>query len=835
MKIILPLFLALSVFCTKLQAQEIIVSGKLTDASTSEPLPFAPVFILGEQIGTTTDFDGNFELVLEKHYDSIVFSYMGYVNAIKPLSKKTKQVFNVVLEEDFASLNEIVIKPGENPAHRIIKAAQKKKSLYDQENYQSYQYESFNRIQLAVDNISDKFKKRKIFSAMEPLFDTISSLSGENSTPVLPVFISESISDYYFNRDPRRTKEIIKGSKVNGVGVGDDSYISQLLGSTFQRYNFNKNNLFILDKNFVSPISSQSLSYYIFILKDSMILDGKKTYKIDVIPRNKRDLVFEGSIWIADESFALKRAVLEITDEANLNFIEKLKIQQDNQEVAPGVWLSVKNRVLIDIAELTENTLGFIGTYYGSNQNFVVNEPKPLNFFHEKVEVLPDATYKDEIFWDSSRHDKLTQSDEKIYLMVDSFKNQPLIKTYVQWVELIIEGYQKVGEGKIELGPYANIINFNQLEGFRFNFGFRTTPKFSNRWKFRAYGAYGLRDERFKYFGSAKYIISQKKWSRVGLQVKDDVELIGVTDQNYGTSILFDALSTFGAINLNRGEEINLWGEFELFKGYTQTISFRKKHYYFYPYGRYNFHYIAGNNNGIPIIRSDFDNTTIQLKGRFSYKELFIIRNLERVSLGNLKAPVVTVNYTKSLPNFGGDFNYQQGSIHLYQSNSFFNLGSYLYHFEIGKTFGKAPYPVLNVMRGNESIASSSTAFNMMNFFEFVADEYAYLQYEHNFDGLLMNRIPLVKDLKLRSFIYTKMAIGSLNSENLDIIPASDNEGRAVTPIGTFRNDIPYIEAAYGLENIFRLFRVEFIHRLTYLDNERARPFFVKGTVVVKF
>jgi hypothetical protein len=810
------------------------ITGRILDGETGDPLPYVTVMFVGTTTGTTSDFDGQYSLTSEIYADSIKVLYIGYAGETKPFVFGVNQEINFTLFPAAGMLGETVIKPGVNPALRIIKLAQQNRKKYNINKLESYEYESYNKVQLAVDNISEKFKKRKIFDAMEPLFDTISSFQSDSSLPVLPVFVSESLSDFYYLKTPRRTSEVIKGSKINGVGVGDDSYISQMLGSTFQQYNFNDNNLYILDKDFISPISITALSYYIYDLVDSVYLDNIKCYQINVYPKNPKDLVFKGTIWITDTTFALKQLALEITKDANINFIEKLKIQQEITEVAPNAWVPSKLRVLIDIAEITDNTLGLIGLYYNSNENIRVNTNRKIKFYDTKLVILEDAHKHSAQFWDTARHEKISQADIHIYKMVDSLKSQPIVKTYVDVLEVVVEGFYNFG--KVEVGPYYYLLGWNLLEGARSRLTLRTTEDFSKKWRFRGYGAYGVSDKQWKYLGSAEYIFNRDKWFKLGVMYKKDVEQIGVTDQDYGTTALFDAISILGSTRINRAELGKVWIEKEIMKGYIQKVEITSKEFLFEPVGDYNFSYKTNPELGTSSdLASNYHLTTINVEARISHKELYIIRKNQRITIANLKAPVVKIGFTQSLTNFGSDFNFQQIKLDVWQFNSLGNYGTFEYNIYAGKTFGTVPYPSLFVMRGNESYASNMRTYNLMNFFEFVADQYVSAHYEHQFNGLLMNRVPLFNKLKWRSFANAKMIYGQMSEENQKLIPNFDEDGRTVTPIGTFETGKPYVEIGYGIENIFKVLRFDFIHRLTYLDRANISPFGLKGTFVFRF
>ncbi|MCC6720743.1 MAG: carboxypeptidase-like regulatory domain-containing protein [Bacteroidia bacterium] len=832
-RIIYTVFL-LFTFSEFVYAQQTIIKGKITDAESGEALPYITIYIKNTTIGTSTDFEGFYELKINQKADSIVAKSIGYITSTKKIIIGISQEINFSLQPNSNSLNEVVVKPGVNKAIRIIKNAQDNRKKYNIKKLEQYEYESFTKIQLAVDNISDKFKKKKIYREMETLFDTISSLQADtNALPVLPVFVSETLSDYFFNKTPYRTKEIIKATRIKGVGIGEESYVAQVLGSSFQQYNFYENNLYLFDKDFVSPLSGLSLTYYHYALLDSIEIDNKKTYKIRVWPKNKKDLVFSGHIWIQDTSFALKQVSLEISKEANLNFIEKIKIHQELIEIEKDAWLPEKTRVLIDVSEVTKNSLGMIGTYYTSTRNQKVNIKHDKKFFEQKVEVKVDAYSKNEKFWDTSRHEKLSDADIKIYHLVDSFKNKPLIKTYVDIAEIIAEGYKPIAKGNFEIGPYISLIGYNPLEGFRLKAGIRSTEKLFKNSMYETFFAYGFGDKKPKYGIDATWVLDRKRWSKAGFGIKKDIDLLGVTDDEFVTSSLYKSLNTLGSYRLNYTQQYKIFAEREFIKGITFKANIRHNKYHFEPNSRFNFAYYKNPETG--FISNKFSITTINLTTRISLKQQFVYRHVDRYNFGNLKQPVITINYTKGLRFLDGQYNFDKIGFKIWQYNSWANFGNFEYTVQAGKTFGTIPYPILEVARGNESVNSSFYGYNLMRFFEFVSDQYVSVHYEHNDNGLIFNRIPLIKELKWRFFYNTKAIYGSLSSKNLNLVPPSDANGKTVTNIGRYKYKTPYIELGYGIENIFKFIRVDFVHRLTYLYKEGAKPFAVKFNFVFKF
>lgn len=829
------IYIALAVLSGTIQstAQQTVVKGRVLDGTTGEAIPYVSVLFLGTSVGTTTDFDGYFTVKTTLKVDSIRVSFLGFDTQIKPVKRGVTQVIDFQLMETVAEVEEVIVRPGENPANKIIKQAQERKEVNEYKSLEAYQYESFTKVQLAIDNLSDKIKKKKLMQPIIPLFDTVAHLS-ENGKPILPVFISESLSDYYVLKQPYRAREYIKATKIVGVGVTDGSLTSQIIGSSFQQYNFYANWVNILDKNFVSPIANSSLNFYIFTLRDTILIDGKPCYELQVNPKRAGDLAFKGKIWIQDSTFALKRVILEIGSRANLNFIDKLKIQQELEQTSAGPWLPSKTRVLINIQEISENSPGMVALFYTSNKDFVVNKPKELRFYDTPLEVAEDATQYGKEFWDENRHEKISESEKRVYQMVDTLRNLPAVKTWIEYLDIIINGYKEVG--KIDIGPYALVYGYNNLEGNRFRVGFKTNEYFSKKWTFRAYVAYGTLDGRFKYSGQIDRIISRKHWTTFSLRYKNDVEQIGVTDQDYSTSNLFTQLSLFQADQLNRTVDYKAWARREFRKGFTGTITARNKSYSFTPIRNFNFAYISNTEDpNNPSISNSFVNTSVTAKLRIAMKELFIIDGNDRISIGNGFAPQFEIAYTRGLKGvLDGGFNYDKIDLQLRQYVVFGTFGQGDYILTAGKVFSPLPYPLLFVQRGNEAFVSSRNAYNLMNFFEFVTDQYVALNYEHHFDGLFTNRTPLIKKWKLRLFATGKGVWGSVTKENLALIPQKDAQNRDVSGFGEINRE-PYIEVGYGVENILRVIRVDFIHRLTHLDNPNARPFGVKLQLQLKF
>lgn len=796
-------------------AQETLITGKVSDASTNEAIAFANIYIKGTNILTQTDFDGNYKLKLKSAHDSITCGYFGYALRSKKIVIGKNQTINFQLEVEGVALQEVVIKATENPAYRIIRNAVKAKEVNDKRNLKAYQYNNYSKVELDIDNISNKMKKRRMFRKIGEFMDSLQKISGEDGKPILPIFISEAISEVYFADNLPKTTEKILATKVTGIGLDDASLVSQIIGSTFQEYNFYKNYLTIVNKDFPSPIADSWKIFYDYYLADSMFVGNDWCYKIELEPRNERDLAFKGVIWITDSTWALKRVDVTVDNKANLNFVEKIKIQQESEPTSAGAWMPVKSRVLIDIAELADSTAGMIAKFYTSSKNIIVNQPKDPKFYQSPIIVAEDSKMHDQDYWVAGRHDTLSQTEKNVFLMVDSLKKLPVIKSYVEIIDIAINGYKKAGP--IDIGPYLFAYSRNNLEQHRFRLGFRTNTKFSKKLMFKVYGAYGIKDDQWKYGLFGKYIFSRKQWTEMGLERKEDIGQLAFMQEGFENNGLFSAFARFGRY---RGPlwmvENNFYFMREIRSGFTPKVYF--KYHELNP--MFNFGFFENPNNpSSSSISTSYQNAEATFEIRYAHRELFLQNDNERVSLGTDKWPIITLKYSRGIKGVfnKSDFNYDKLSINFSQRFRFGLFGKSSYSISSTKYFSPLPYTLLGVHLGNETFFYNSSAFNLMNFFEFVSDEFTSLHYSHQFEGFFFNRIPLMKRLKWREMVGATALIGDISSKNLKYIPIqyqTVNNEPAYNGLG----GKPYVEISYGIENIFKFIRLTFVHRLTHLD-----------------
>lgn len=795
-------FIFLLCFCVSLtKAQQYVIKGKVYNAENKEPLPFVPIILKGTTIGGQTDFDGNYTIVTDKLRDSLVATYVGFKKVTRPINRGLlTQVINIPMINEGLSLDEVTVKAGENPAHRIIRNAIEHKPVNDRNKLEAYEYETYNKVEFDLNRIPKVMREGKAFKPIHFVFDNVDSLFSSEK-PSLPFFMIENLSDFYFQKNPTRKKEIVKASKITGL---ENSSITQIMGDMYQNINIYNNNILIFNKQFASPISTSGFFYYKYYLEDSMFIGNNWCYQIRFKPKRPQELSFTGNIWIADTTWGVKRLEMTIPKDANINFINTANIVEEFNYV-DSAWMLTKDRLVIDFSP-DKKGIGFYGRKTTTYKNIVLNKPREPNFYElgDKIVVLDDANDKTQEFWEKNRHDTLSAREAKIYKMIDTIQSLPIYKTWVDVFTILIGGYKKANN--FEIGPYFNLFSYNKVEGPRFRFGGRTSSKFSRWYELSGYVAYGLKDQKFKYSLGFRCFITKKPHRQlVGLNYKSDYEILGQSTNGFSQDNLFASFFRTSPLrNLTRVDNAQVWYEREWFPGLITKVTFANS--VFTPLGTSQYLYYKGDNIRV---KEHILNTEARLNIRFAYKEKFVSGDFTRISLGT-KWPVIQLNYAKSLPNaFGGEYDYQKVAINLTDRVRITPILGYTdYMIQAGKIFGTVPFPLLELHGGNETYVYDHYAYNMMKYYEFGSDQYVSAGIFHHFEGLFLNKIPLLKRLKWREVVTAKAVWGTVDQKNRNVLIFP-------TSLRALDNG-PYVEATAGIENIFKLFRLDALWRATY-------------------
>jgi hypothetical protein len=812
------LFFLLCSYCSinTASAQVRLVTGKVTDAQTGEPVPYVTIAVKltnGTRRGTVTDFDGLYHLSVPQNIatDSVYCTYIGYLSSRKKLSASANGEINFQLSANSKLLNAVMVTPKTyvNPAWDIMVNMVKAKPDNDLQKLKSYQYQSYNRIEISLSNLSEKMKQRKIFKQILPIMDSLKKTAGDDGTPTLPIFMSETISDYYYQNDPKRKTEHVERTRASGVGIEDETIISQLVGTTFLQYDFYNNYLKLAGKDFISPLTDSWKTFYNYELIDEHDkIAGKEYYKIGFKPKRSHDLSFNGVMWITKDTYALYQIDASVSEDANINFLDKIRIQQEMaQPEGTTAWIPSKTRITVNIANITKNASGFIGKFYLSNKDFKVNQTYPENWFKEPLVMANDVNKKDDNYWVKNRHDSLTVADKREYAVIDTVKNLPLVKTYAKLAGMLINGYYSLGS--VSLGPYPYTFSHNDLEGSVVRIGAATNQHFSDRWILGGYAAYAFKDETIKYSASVDYIFSRKPWVEAGISYLHDISQTGYQYENF----TINGNNVFNATILNG--QISLRGPFfqNVIKSYIQTDigptirgRLTLSHSTFDPLFDFSYH-----DRTDRVAYTHYQTAEIggELQWRPGARLLQSSKINKRINIGNGNDnPVITLRYTHGIKGVQSDFNYDKFAVNLQQKPHMGIFGKGDYSLTAGYIPSDVPYPLVENHKFN---------FATMRYLEFASDKYVSLTYTQHMDGLITNSIPLLKALNIRTLAVADILDGSLSADNNEAF----RRGR--TPVNKSLGAIPYVETGYGIENILKIIRIDFLYRLTHLDNLNVR------------
>ena len=825
-------------------SQTTIVKGKVIDKDTKEPLPFVNVYFENRNIGTTTDNKGYYELKTNEASGQISASFMGYYSQTKKVEIGKSQVINFMLQSENISLNEVIVQSKKkkyrnkgNPAVELMRKVIEHKKTNRKENFNYFEYTKYEKLEFDINDISDKLKKKKILKKINFIFD-YADTSAIDGKVYLPVFLKEKISQVYYRKNPKARKEYIKGNKtIKFHDFLDAKGVDNLMDHLFEDIDIYKATVRLATNDFISPLANIAPATYKYHITDTVDIDGTDCINVVFYPRDKRSFAFQGNLFITNDSlYAVKKVDMRVVPDINLNWIKDVHIIQEWEKLNNSAWLMTKDNVDI-IFTLKKNGKGVLGKKSVFYDNFIVNLPRPDSVYGgiQKVVKLDGYDKRNDEFWKENRVIALTKKEQSIYAMTDSLKKNPYFKTATNIIMAFVAGY--VNAGWVDIGRVNTFLTFNDVEGFRLRAGGRTSDKFSKKIRFTGFGRYGFKDKKFKYSISGKYSLNKK------LPIMEIPEhYLKLTYENNakypGVDQLFMNSENF-LLSFKRGVSDKMVYykllDFEHYKdwpgGFATTLNL--KHAILMPGGNLEFKY-DDNTFAESVTTSE-----IFVKLRYSPNEKFY-RDLDyRVPIIS-KEPIIQLSYTQGIKGiWNSEYTYQKLQLSFFKRFHMAPIGFTNIEVEGGKIFGKGlPFPLLFVHRANQTYSYQLHAYNLMNFLEFVSDKYISLNLEHQFYGFFLNKIPLIRKLKLREVVTFKGLFGGVSDPNN---PAVTDE-LMLFPEDAYGNQTtftleekPYMEVGVGITNIFKILRIDFVKRLTHLDNPHVTSFGILGKFVLDF
>ena len=810
-------------------AQTTRVRGKVTD-SGGTPLSFVSVIFPGTTVGITTDEQGIYSLETRDTVSCVQASMIGYATSTQPVTYGSFNRVDFSLEAVEFGIGDVVITPGENPAIPILEGVRRNRSCNDPDRHDTYHCRTYTKTELDLTNIRPGFRNRRLqrnFGFIFNYMDT-SALTGQ---VYLPAMIAESIAELYRSRSPEFKREVIRASRISGVE--NNVAVAQFTGGMHGDVNFYDNYIVLFNARFASPLSEYGRAFYNYFLVDSSYHEGRKIYKIRFHPKRLATPVLDGEMNIDSASFALESATARMPRGTNVNWVKHLVLESENQRLPDGGWFRARDRISAEfsISEADSSKLtSFLGTREVIYSDPKIGEPIPDEIRRMDNNVVveefePDNTSEE--YWEQIRPYRLSDRERQIYRMVDSVKQAPLYRNIYTVINTVLSGYWNTKY--IGLGPYHKLGSFNDAEGFRMQLGVRTTPAVSRTVRLGGYVAYGTRDRRFKGGAMVEFAFKRQLTRKLTLAARHDIIQLSTGHNILNENSIFTSILSRGDQRLSMIDRGEASYEHEWHQGISTTVGLRMQH-------------IHGNRY-VPMLRPgggdplrSLNDATVSIGIRLSKNEAVFRRPFDKKYLGS-RYPVVSLIFTAGIPDLlSGSPEYYAlvGNIR-YRAN-LPPCGYSTISIQGGRLFGHIPYPLLKLHEGNGTYFYDPHAFSCMNYYEFASDSWVSWFWEHHFNGLLLGRLPLIKRLKWREVLVCKGVWGSLSPKNDG--SRIDSGAPLLFPAGMGSVSTPYVEAGVGVENIFRIFRVDCIWRLTHrqpLPGQKVQNFAVNLGIQLKF
>lgn len=849
------------------------IHGTVVDSETGDPIPYLNIYYDGKGMGTITDMEGRYSIEYHSGWNELTFSMVGYTTQVIKVSAQTREL-NIKMRSDLM-LEEVIVKPKKekysrknNPAVELMKKviASKKKTNLEQNDF--YRYNKYQKITLAVNNITaDSLRESWLFKKY-PFFRDQVEVCDVTNKNILPLSIDETVSEKVYRKEPHSEKTYIRGINSGGVNelfsTGD--MLTTVLKDVFQDIDIYQDRFRFLQYPFDSPVSEAGINFYKFYIMDTVYVDKEKCFHLSFVPNNPQDFGFTGHLYIlADSTYRVKESQLNLPKKTDINFVDNMIIDQKFGELPTGEWVLLEDDMLCELSYLKK----VLGSYQVRRTTRYFDfsfDPIPESMFKRKEKEIKDvnAMMRNEMYWSQYRQEELTKSETRMGSFVDDLTKIKGFKYIIFVLKALIENFVETStpDSKVDIGPINTIISSNYIDGLRLRGSLQTTAKLHPHLFLKGYYAYGFKDQKSKYMGEVEYSFNKKEYlpreyPKNSLTLTYQYDNMLPSDKFISTDKdnVFTALKVCSVDQYNYERKATLKYEREREFGLKTTAMFRHANYE--PCGELFYRTMAGESTlqsaldrqelaGQKWVKSPFNThditvTEMSFGLRYAPGETFVNTKQRRLPV-NLDAPEFTLQHTLALKGvLGGDYTYNMTEASAYKRFWLSSWGNIDVYLKGGIQWNKVPFPLLIMPAANLSYIIQDETFNLINNMEFLNDRYASLDVSWNMQGKLFNRIPLLKKLKWREFIGVKCLWGTLTDKNnpfleqnrydntLMMFPGHyDMNGVYQYSSNVMDSKKPYVEITAGIHNIFKLLHVEYVRRLNYNELPTANKWGVR-------
>lgn len=800
------------------------ITGYVRDSLSREGVPYASIALVGTSEGTLATANGGFTINSRASFNKLRITAMGYSTKEVAIKPGQGSVIVIDLVPTGVELNEVVVHKGKekyskknNPAVEMIKKLRARRDDNDPRRFQYYGYTQYERMMVGFGDLDNLINTPDEQKWVDEYADT-SLLTGKR---VLPFSIKETVARDYYSREPEAHKQVILGTKSAGIDEHiDQENVKKILDDFMGEIDIFQNDVTLLSNRFVSPLSRIAVDFYKFYLNDTVMVDGERCAVLSFVPFTPQTFGFLGRLYVSleDTTMFIKRVSMGVPYDINLNYVERMSIEQDFDRALNGSRLKVRDNVEVSLKLLSSLPVMFARreTSY-RDHNF---ERPEGGVFSNKAEqtVESSATFMPDEFWQEYRPAGVRTTTTTMKNLMQRLRGSRWFYWAEKVVVMLVNGYVPTAKAsKFDLGPLNTVISGNSLEGVRLRLGGMTTVNLSRHWFARGYVAYGFRDKKFKYMGSLEYSFAPKKAMdqefpihSLRLTHRYDVDKLA---QHY---LYTNQDNVF--LTLRRHKDVRMQ--------YLRTTRLEYRHEWYNHFSialgiEHNVHEAT---RYVPFITADsafhqrYSQAGFTAQLRFAPGETFYQARSYRIPI-NMDAPIITLTQTYMPKGFlGSRYEINKTELAL-QKRFWFSAFGYADVIVKGeKVWSRVAYPDLLLPNVNLSYTVQPESYALMKPMEFINDQALSWDLTYWGNGVLMNRLPLIKKLRLREVFTLRGLWGSLSDKNN---PALNND-LYLFPADVLcqpMNGKPYMEAGVGLDNILTILRVDYVWRLNYRDH----------------
>lgn len=806
------------------------LSGQITDAETGEGIPFASVMYRGHGVAVASNVEGKYSIARHEGW-ALTFSAVGYVSQTVDVDASTKRVINVKLKADNTQLSDVTVKAKkqkysrkDNPAVELMKKVVAHKKLTDLDNRDFYQYNKYQKITLAINEITlDRIQNSAMFKKAPWLKDQV-ELCEYNKKLILPISVDETVTQKIYRKNPHSEKSIIKGQNSTGINdlfqTGD--ILTVTLKDVFTDVNIYDDQVRLLQYPFTSPIGKDAVAFYRFYIEDTIMVDRDRCIHLHFLPNNQQDFGFRGDIYILDDStYQVKRCELTIPQRSDVNFVENLQVVQEFTMLADSTWVLTVDDMFAELkfANFMERML-VVRTTRLTDYAF---DDLPKQLFKGKAKEVKeaDALMRGDDFWNQYRQVSLTRSESSMSTFLHNLEQIKGFKYFMIVLKALVENFVETSNdsSKVDIGPINTMLSSNFIDGIRARISAQTTANMHKQLFLRGYYAYGSESRKHYYLGELTWSFNEKdylprEFPKRTLTFLSTYDVCSPSDKFMRT----DKDNVFTAFKWTKVDRMMFYNrqsvtfEREEDWGFKTTVAFKVEE-----------NEAAGELAFTPL--STLENvkirtTEVKAELRFAPGETYINTKQRRLKI-NLDAPVFTISHTMGFKGFlGGDYRYNYTEASIYKRFWMNSWGKIDCFVQAGAQWNKVPYLLLCMPETNLSYIIQDYTFELINNMEFLNDRYVSAMISWDMNGKLFNRIPLIRHLKWREYFAVRCLWGNLTSKNNPTLARNAGDDVLMTfPETSYIMDPnkPYVEVTIGIHNIFKIIHLEYVRRLNYL------------------